>query len=234
MFLALALVSTMAVTPCDTVPAPTEPIAPVASVGAATAPAPPADTAQAAVVGPAMPLPVGVRAANAAVGMVPDDTTPSRRRKAIELSDAYATRLKIHYIASYATLPIFAAQAIVGEQLFHAEQNGYAPSVSLRETHDAIAIALGALFVTNSVTGSLNWWETRHEAPGRTWRTIHATLMLLSEAGFAYTASLGERGAFLKNGGNPARSLHRNWAEISVGTALVGYVMMWKPIRGSH
>ena len=166
--------------------------------------------------------------------MAPDDTTPARRRKAVEVSDAYATRLKIHYIASFATLPIFAAQAIVGEQLFHAEQNGHPPSTSLRQTHDAIAITLGALFVTNSVTGSMNWWETRHQVPGRTWRTIHAALMLLSDAGFAYTASLGERGAFLKRGGNPARDLHRNWAEISVGTALVGYVMMWKPIRGSH
>jgi hypothetical protein len=176
--------------------------------------------------------PVGIGAPSFAVA--PDDTTPARRRKAVEVSDAYATRLKIHYIASFATLPIFAAQAIVGEQLFHAEQNGNPPSTSLRQTHDAIAITLGALFVTNTVTGSMNWWETRHQPAGRTWRTIHAALMLLSDAGFAYTASLGERGAFTKNGGNAARDTHRNWAEISVGTALVGYVMMWKPIRGSH
>lgn len=227
MFLALALLSTMAVAPHDTLPAPALPVASVAA-------SPSADTAQVPPAGPVVPPPVGVRAATGADDIAPDDTTRSRRRKAVEISDAYATRLKIHYIASFATLPIFAAQAIVGEQLFHAEQNGYAPSTSLRTTHDAIAIALGALFVTNSVTGSMNWWETRHEPAGRTWRTIHASLMLLSEAGFAYTASLGERGAFLKSGGNPARTLHRNWAEISVGTALVGYVMMWKPIRGSH
>ncbi|MFI5231781.1 MAG: hypothetical protein ACHQSE_04645 [Gemmatimonadales bacterium] len=233
MFLVFALVSTMAVTPRDTLPAPAVPIAPAASVGVDTAVAQTADTVQRTVAGPAVLQPAGVRSSSGGA-MVPDDTTRSRRRKAIELSDAYSTRLKIHYIASYATLPIFAAQAIVGEQLFHNEQNGYPPSTSLRTTHDAIAITLGALFVTNTVTGSLNWWETRHEAPGRTWRTIHAALMLLSDAGFAYTASLGERGAFLKGGGNPARDLHRNWAEISVGTALVGYVMMWKPIRGSH
>lgn len=182
--------------------------------------------------GPVVPQPDGVRAT--AADTAAQDTTRSRRRKAIELSDAYATRLKIHYIASFATLPIFAGQAIVGEQLFHAEQNGYPPSHSLKDTHDIIAVTLGALFAVNTVTGSMNWWETRHEAPGRTWRTIHAALMLLSDAGFAYTASLGERGSFLKSGGNPARDLHRNWAEISVGTALVGYVMMWKPIRGSH
>lgn len=226
MFLALALVSMMAVAPRDTLPAPASPAAPAASTSADTVPVPPA--------GPMMPQPVGVRATAGADDVVPDDTTPSRRRKAVFISDAYSKRLKIHYIASYAMLPIFAAQAIVGEQLFHAEQNGYAPSTSLRQTHDAIAIGLAALFVTNGVTGSMNWWETRHEAAGRPWRTVHAALMLLSEAGFAYTASLGERGAFLKSGGNPARTLHRNWAEISVGTALVGYMMMWKPIRGSH
>jgi hypothetical protein len=223
MFLTLALAGALAGAPLDTLPA----LPPVDS--AATVPA--TDSIVSPAAGPVVPQPAGI---GAPVAMAPDDTTPSRRRKAIQVSDAYATRLKIHYIASFATLPIFAAQAIVGEQLFHAEQNGYPPSTSLRTTHDAIAIALGALFVTNSVTGSMNWWETRHQAPGRTWRTIHAALMLLSDAGFAYTASLGERGAFTKSGGNPARDLHRNWAEISVGTALVGYVMMWKPIRGSR
>jgi hypothetical protein len=233
MFLAFALVSAMAVTPRDTLPVSAAPIAPAAAAGADAAAAPAGDTAH-AVSGPVLPPAAGVRGPVGAGAPAPDDTTPSRRRKAIELSDAYATRLKIHYLASYATLPIFAAQAIVGEQLFHNEQKGFAPSTSMRTTHDVIAVTLGALFVTNTVTGSMNWWETRHEAPGRTWRTIHAALMLLSDAGFAYTASLGERGAFLKNGGNPARDLHRNWAEISVGTALVGYVMMWKPIRGSH
>ncbi|HXD21754.1 MAG TPA: hypothetical protein VN613_00240 [Gemmatimonadaceae bacterium] len=228
MFLALALAGTIAAVSADTLPAPSAAdtvTAAGAAAGTAAANAMPAT-------GPVEPAPAGVRAP--AVDIAPDDTIHPRRRKAFEISDAYATRLKIHYIASYATLPIFAAQAIVGEQLFHNEQNGFAPSQSLRTTHDAIAITLGALFVTNTVTGSMNWWETRHEPAGRTWRTIHAALMLLSDAGFAYTASLGERGAFLKGGGNPARDLHRNWAEISVGTALVGYVMMWKPIRGSH
>lgn len=222
MFLAFALVSALIAAPQDTLPvqaAVTDPAsAPVA-------------------IGPvAQPVGIGAprRADVAGVAAVPaagDDTTPARRRKAVEISDAYAVRLKIHYIASFATLPIFAGEAIVGEQLFHNEQNGYPPSTTLRETHDGIAIALAALFVTNGVTGSINWWETRHEPAGRPWRTVHAALMLLSEAGFAYTASLGERGAFLK-GGNAARDTHRQWAQISIGTALAGYVMMWKPIRG--
>ena len=54
--------------------------------------------------------------------------------------------------------------------------------------------------------------------------------MLLSDAGFAYTASLGQN-ARPFGGGNPARDLHRNWAEASAGAALAGYIMMWKPLR---
>jgi hypothetical protein len=205
MLLAFALAGVISGTSPDTVPPPAPPVGP-------------------------RDVPVGIGAPRAA-----DDTTPARRRKAVEISDAYATRLKIHYIASFATIPIFAAQAIVGEQLYHAEQNQNPPSRSLRETHDAIAVTLGALFVTNGITGSMNWWETRHNAAGRPWRTVHAALMLLSEAGFAYTASLGERARFnAPTGTNSARDLHRRWAEISAGTALAAYVMMWKPIRGDH
>jgi hypothetical protein len=173
--------------------------------------------------------PVGIGAPSTGPSAEPD-TTP-RRRKAIEISDAYAIRLKIHYIASFAEIPIFAAQAIVGEQLYHAENNGNLPGPGLRGAHDAIALTLGALFVTNTVTGSMNWWETRHNEKGRAWRTVHAALMLLADAGFAYTASLGSNAGPFKGGGNAARDLHRNWAEASAGVALASYIMMWKPIR---
>jgi len=208
MFLTIVFVSALAAAPQDTVPAPA--IAPVVSPA----------------VGPVAAEPVGI-GAPAVVG----DTTPPRRRKAVEVSDMYAFRLKIHYIASYATIPIFAAQAIVGEQLFNTEQNGYAPSHALKDTHDAIAVALFGLFGVNTVTGAWNWWETRHQEKGRTWRTIHGALMLLADAGFATTAALGSNAKFEARGGNPARDLHRNWAEASAGVALVSYIMMWKPVR---
>jgi hypothetical protein len=201
----------------DTLPAP----------AAATVPA--ADSAAAPVavaLGPLVPEPDGIRAAE--VGAVPDDTTPSHRRKAVEVSDAYATRLKIHYIASFATLPIFAAQAIVGEQLYHKYTTGEIVTRSLVNTHEGIAWGLGALFLTNTVTGSVNWWETRHEPKGLAWRTVHAALMLVADAGFAYTASLGERVAV----GQARPDVHRNMAEASAGVALVSYIMMWRPIRG--
>ena len=207
MFLTFALVSALAAAPQDT-----------------SAAIPPAIQAT----GP-VDQPVGIGALLAA-----DDTTPPRRRKAVEISDAYATRLKIHYVASFATLPIFAAQAVVGSQLYHNEQNGYNSSQSLKSAHTAIAWSLGALFAANTVTGTMNWWETRHQEKGRTWRTIHAALMLAADAGFAYTASLGERAKFLNTGGNVSRDNHRTWATASASVALVSYVMMWKPIRGDR
>jgi hypothetical protein len=217
MFLTFALVSALAASPADTVP---EPV-PVA--GSAVGP----------VVGPVIPQPVGIGAPVTAAPAVTapaidDDTTPPRRRKAVQISDAYAVRLKIHYIASFATLPIFAAQAIVGENLYNDYTKGTPIPLSLKHTHDAIALGLGALFLTNTVTGTMNWWETRHEEKGLAWRTVHAALMLVADAGFAYTASLGERVTV----GRARPDLHRNMAEASAGVALLSYIMMWKPIRG--
>jgi hypothetical protein len=209
MLVTLAIVSALAVAPPDTIPPPETLAGPAMALQA----------------GP-IDQPVGIGAPATA-----GDTTPPRRRKAVEISDAYATRLKIHYIASYATIPIFAAQAIVGQQLYTSENNGNRPSQSLRMTHDAIAVALGALFVTNTVTGSLNWWETRHDAKGRMWRTVHSALMLIADGGFAYTAWLGQNARYDHGGGIPARDLHKNWAIGSASVALASYVMMWKPFR---
>ena len=205
MFLTIALAGALAVAPSDTIPV----LTPLSG---------------------AVEQPVGIGAPVQTTPSTPaiaDDTVPARRRKAIEVSDAYAVRLKIHYIASYATIPIFAAQAIVGEQLYNAESKGLAAPPGMKGTHDAIAAALGGLFAVNTVTGAWNWWETRGQEKGRTWRTIHAVLMLAADAGFAYTASLGDNA----RGVQAARDKHRNWAEASAGVALASYVMMWKPFR---
>jgi len=211
MFLSLALISALAATPSDTIPADTIP-APAISDTLATAEP----------LSHVIDRPAGIGVRSFAV-----DTLPPRRRKAVEVSDAYALRLKIHYIASFATIPIFAAQAIVGEQLYNAESKGLAAPPGMKGTHDAIAVALGGLFAVNTVTGVWNWWETRGQEKGRTWRTIHAVLMLAADAGFAYTASLGDNA----RGVQAARDKHRNWAEGSAGVALASYIMMWKPFR---
>jgi|SRR5579862_5869673 len=167
----------------------------------------------------------------AAVGVSPcaaADTTPKPKRvKAFELSDAYETRLAIHKWASYSTVPLFAAQAIVGQQLYVTETAGNRPSEGMRAAHDILAVGVGALFAVNTVTGTMSWWETRSQTDGRTWRTIHGALMLLSDAGFATTAVLGTNARHLQ----ADRNLHKNWAIGSASVALVSYAMMLWPIR---
>lgn len=233
MFLTFALVSTLAAAPADTLPAPAPVTAPPSASVADTLPAPVSARAPAA---DFRNYAVGVGAPAVFAG----DTTPRRRRKAIEVSDAYAIRLKIHQIASYATLPIIAGEAIVGQQLYISENNGTRPSDVLRGAHDGIAVALAGLFAVNTVTGAWNWWETRHQEEGRTWRTVHSALMLIADGGFAYTAWLGQ-GARYSHGGNngnivtygtnAGRTLHKNWAVGSASVALASYVMMLKPFR---
>ena len=227
MLLTLALVGALAVAPSDTLPIPVPATAPPSAPVADPAPTPAADFRD---------QPVGIGAPAAA----PTDSTPRRRRKAVEVSDAYAFRLKVHSIASYATLPIIAGEAIVGQQLYISENNGTRPSDVLRGAHDGIAVALAGLFAVNTVTGAWNWWETRHQEGGRTWRTVHSALMLIADGGFAYTAYLGQ-GARYSHGGNngnsvtygtnAGRTLHKNWAVGSASVALASYVMMLKPFR---
>ena len=55
-----------------------------------------------------------------------DDST-RRRPKAVEYSDLYYTRLKIHQIASYLTVPLFVAQYLAGRELWnHPDSHGLA------------------------------------------------------------------------------------------------------------
>ena len=167
-----------------------------------------------------------------AVGIIAPftDTVPRKRAKAVELSDAYATRLTIHRIASYTTIPLFAAQYFSGEALFNADEKGLPRPSWANSLHVPLAVGLAGLFAVNSVTGALNWWETRNDPKGRTWRTIHAALMLVSDAGFAYAGSLGGKATHSTDG----RNEHRQWALGSMGVALASYVMMLGPIRGDR
>jgi len=148
------------------------------------------------------------------------DTTPRRRPRAVEVSDAYALRLRIHKYASYATIPLFAAQTIAGNQMY--QSGGDDPSWA-KSTHSLGAAGLGALFTVNTVTGVWNLWDSRGVSEGRAVRLVHSALMLASDAGFAY--------AGIKLGPEADRSLakrqeHRRVAYISMGTALAGYATM--------
>jgi hypothetical protein len=169
-------------------------------------------------------LRVGVDASTSdmAEGLL-DDSVRVRRR-AVRLSEAYHTRLLIHKYASYAMLPLFAFQYAAGDQLF--KKSSAAPTWA-RSGHRIGATAAASLFAINSITGSLNWWETRHQEGGRAWRTLHAGLMMLSEAGFVTTGLLAEPAE--RSG--EKRRLHRTVALTSMSVATVSYLMMLKPLR---
>ena len=154
---------------------------------------------------------------------VASDTTKPRR-KSFELSEAYGTRLRIHKVASYAMLPLFATQYLAGDQLI---QKGSAAPQWARSVHPAVATAVAGLFAVNTITGSLNWWETRAQPGGRTWRTAHAALMLLADAGFAATGLLADEA----KDDSDKRRLHRTVAVTSMSVAALSYVMMLSPLR---
>jgi hypothetical protein len=151
------------------------------------------------------------------------DTVPRRKRqRAIEYSDAYYTRLRIHQIASYTELPLFASEWILGDRLLRAERTGF-PSQSLKTSHQAVALGLGALFTINTITGGWNLWDSRADPAGRTLRLVHSVAMLGADAGFAWA---GASGGGAKNSQADADH-HRSIAIGSMALATAGTLMMW-------
>jgi hypothetical protein len=161
----------------------------------------------------------------------PGDSTRSQRPKAIEYSDAYHVRLKIHQIGSYLELPLFAAELIVGQKLANNEKNSVPSSGALRSTHRTLAAGLGILFGVNTVTGLWNLWESRKDPAGRTRRVIHSVGMLLADAGFFATAAIRpERERFefgTPTGSSNNTNQHRSLAIASVSVATASTLMMW-------
>jgi hypothetical protein len=145
---------------------------------------------------------------------------PPARPKAISYRNGYYTRLKIHKYASFATLPLFISQAIVGEKLYNGTASG-----STRSVHSALAAGVAVLFGVNSVTGVWNLWEARKDPNGHTKRMVHGILMLTADAGFVATGALAHgRG----RGTVPTSSnaTHRDVAFGSMAVATVGYLSM--------
>lgn len=166
----------------------------------------------------------GPRAESARVGVSVGPDTVRVRRRAVRLSEAYQTRRKIHKIASYAMLPLFVAEFAAGDQLFH--KGSGAPQWA-RDYHPVIAGGVAGLFGVNTLTGSLNWWESRSQSSGFRWRTAHAALMLLADAGFVATGVLADEAEDSPD----SRKLHRTVAVSSMSIATVSYLMMLKPFR---
>jgi hypothetical protein len=158
------------------------------------------------------------------VSMFPVDTDPdpgTRRSRAVRYSDLYYTRLTIHKYASYLTVPLFAAEYVVGQQLYNNPGDG-----GKRGLHSALAGGIAGLFAVNTVTGVWNLIESRHEKAGRTRRWVHSLLMMTADAGFVVTGATAPD----DEGRGSGRSTHRAVAISSMGVALVSYGMMlfWK------
>jgi hypothetical protein len=155
-------------------------------------------------------------------GQASDSTRP--RPKAIEYSDAYATRLKIHRLGSYAMLPLFAAEWYLGDQLLQSNHNDW-----IKPAHGVVASGIGALFVVNTVTGVWNLAESRQDPAGRTRRLLHSALMIAADAGFAYTGIVaGDAGEDDDEGeAGDGRTRHKNAALVSMGISTIGTAMMW-------
>jgi hypothetical protein len=183
-------------------------------VGALSAPVP---------VGPRI-APVGFseRLATATDSLTRTDTVARKRPKSIDYSDAYYTRLEIHRVASYAELPLFATEYVLGERLLKEERTGF-PSQGLKTAHTTVALGLGALFTVNTVTGVWNLWESRSDPANRALRFIHSVAMLGADAGFAWAgASGGGAKQTLSNANH-----HRTISVSSMALATAGTAMMW-------
>jgi hypothetical protein len=139
-----------------------------------------------------------------------------------EYSDGYRTRLKIHKIASFATIPLFVAEGVIGQSLYND------PTSGKRTAHLWVATGIGVLFGVNTVTGVWNLTEARKDPNGRTRRMTHSILMLAADATFFATAMTGP-GHHFRNPSeyDSSKSLHRSLAFTSVTLASAGYAMMF-------
>ena len=166
--------------------------------------------------------------AAATVPALPADTV--RRPRAVQVSEGYETRLRLHRWGSYAILPLFAGQYLLGDRLFDQKSDIYAGrrlqpvDADLRRNHAIVAGTVGAVVLANTVTGIWNWTESRGVPEGRTRRLVHALTMLGAEAGFVTTGILGTRA---KDGNMDDARTHRNVALGSVAVSTASVIGMW-------
>ncbi len=179
---------------------------------------------------PSADLHVDEAMAEAAVAAESDDgagaAAEQRRRRPVvyTYSHAYDVRNRIHKYAAYTMLPLFAAEAVVGEKLY----NNPIQTRSLRHWHGALATGIYMLFTVNTVTGVWNMWEGRHDPNGRTLRTIHGLLMMAADVGFVATAASAPNSRTFNGLLNfdSQKTVHLGIAMTSIGIATTGYLIM--------
>ncbi len=150
-----------------------------------------------------------------------DPQAPAPRPVAVEYSDAYYTRAKIHKYASFATLPLFATEVALGQTIYNDPN---ANSSAVKGAHIAVGTAITGLFAVNTVTGVWNMWESRHEPEHHKLKLAHGILMLAADAGFVATFASGPsgHGTTLESD----KQTHRTLALTSMGVATASYLLM--------
>jgi hypothetical protein len=150
----------------------------------------------------------------------PDDTSQPLHTAAVEHSDAYQTRAKIHKYASVATLPLFATELVLGQSMYDGN------NTNLRGLHAAVGAGIVGLFGVNTVTGAWNLFgEGWNDKDGRRLRLAHGLLMMAADVGFVLTTQSGpnSRRAFSFE---TDKSTHRNMAIASISIGTAGYLLM--------
>jgi uncharacterized BrkB/YihY/UPF0761 family membrane protein len=151
-----------------------------------------------------------------------DDPQPATPRPvAVEYSDAYYTRAKIHKYASFATLPLFASEVALGQNIYNDPN---ARTSAVKGAHIAVGTAITGLFAVNTVTGVWNMWESRHEPEHHKLKLIHGILMLGADAGFVATFASGPGGREVTLDAD--KQTHRTIALTSMGIATASYLLM--------
>ena len=168
----------------------------------------------------AIPSPLGTRGLR--LTYAEDQTAGRRRPVPVEYSEAYKVRARIHKIASFATLPLFAAQYWVGQDLY----NHPGSSDSKKAWHSGLAASTAVLFGVNSVTGVWNLWDGRKDTNHRTRRMAHGILMLAADAGFVATGLLAPDDEEGRASSGDRRGTHRTVALTSMAVATVSYLVM--------
>jgi hypothetical protein len=139
---------------------------------------------------------------------------------ATEYSDAYHLRARVHRIASFATLPLFATQGFLGQSLYNSSSSGK------KTAHAVVGAAIGGLFGVNTVTGLWNLVEARKDPEHRKLRWAHGLLMMGADAGFLATGLLAPDNEGRFSTSTHSASTHRAVAFTSIAVATTGYLIM--------
>ena len=174
--------------------------------------------------------------------LLQQDNTQPLHAAAVEHSDAYEKRKKIHKYASFATLPLFGAEVALGQSLYNTPANtGTAASPgtaanpgSKRGLHAIVGAGIIGLSGLNTVTGAWNMFgEDRKDPEGRTLRLVHGLLMMAADVGFVVTERLGPNSRSSRQAltYESRKATHRNVAIASISIGTTGYLVM---LFGNH